>query len=76
MTEEVKPVKAVHQIVYGKGEIAPPDAIFVLPSNEDREELLASGAVVELDEVEAKLYEPAAAPKSKKAAPAAGDPLA
>lgn len=58
----VQPLKAIHHIVYGAAQTAVPNSFFVPVSESERDELLACGAAVELDEIEAAVL--GAAPKT------------
>lgn len=60
--EAVEPLKAIDQIVYGKGQVAPSQSIFTPVSQAERTELLDRGAAEELDEVERAAFKPAVEP--------------
>lgn len=54
--EGVEPVVALHFIVYGDDENAPPKAVFTPYNKAEREELLNVGAARELDETERLVF--------------------
>jgi len=52
----VKPLKAVHMIVYGNDQTAPPDSVFTPITEDERRFLVDCGAAVELSKTEARLF--------------------
>lgn len=49
----VKPLYALHRIVYGKAQVAVGDSIFAPTTEKEREDILRLGAARELNDVEA-----------------------